>query len=66
MNEDEAFIRAIEASPDDDTIRLVYADWLDEQRYRTHGTTRVQRFAPPNEIAQSSDAELRRRNSSSS
>src|SRR5438270_7169384 len=26
----EAFFRAIEAAPDDDTHRLVYADWLAE------------------------------------
>jgi uncharacterized protein (TIGR02996 family) len=32
MTDDElAFIRAATAEPDDDTIRLVYADWLDEQ-----------------------------------
>ncbi|QJX00413.1 TIGR02996 domain-containing protein [Frigoriglobus tundricola] len=32
MTDDErAFIRAAAADPDDDTIRLVYADWLDEQ-----------------------------------
>jgi uncharacterized protein (TIGR02996 family) len=28
---DDAFIRAILASPGDDTSRLVYADWLDER-----------------------------------
>jgi uncharacterized protein (TIGR02996 family) len=26
-----AFLRAISAAPDDNTVRLVYADWLDEQ-----------------------------------
>lgn len=32
MTDDElAFIRAATAQPDDDTIRLVYADWLEEQ-----------------------------------
>ena len=30
MNEGEALLAAILASPDDDTPRLVYADWLDE------------------------------------
>ena len=30
MNQDEAFLQAIRAEPDDDTPRLVYADWLDE------------------------------------
>jgi uncharacterized protein (TIGR02996 family) len=27
---DDAFLRAILAAPDDDTLRLVYADWLEE------------------------------------
>lgn len=31
MNEDAAFIRAIREQPDDETARLVYADWLDER-----------------------------------
>jgi uncharacterized protein (TIGR02996 family) len=31
MNEDEAFICAIRAAPDDETARLIYADWLDER-----------------------------------
>ena len=30
MTDAPAFFRAIEAEPDDDTPRLVYADWLDE------------------------------------
>jgi uncharacterized protein (TIGR02996 family) len=30
MSEEEALLRAICAHPDDDTPRLVYADWLDE------------------------------------
>jgi len=30
MTDAPAFFRAIEADPDDDTPRLVYADWLDE------------------------------------
>jgi uncharacterized protein (TIGR02996 family) len=30
MNERLAFLRAIRANPDDDTARLVFADWLDE------------------------------------
>jgi uncharacterized protein (TIGR02996 family) len=28
---DEAFLRAIQSDPDDDTNRLVYADWLEER-----------------------------------
>lgn len=31
MNEDEAFVQAIAANPNDDTLRLVYADWLEER-----------------------------------
>jgi uncharacterized protein (TIGR02996 family) len=31
MTQDEAFIRTIVESPGDDTPRLAYADWLDEQ-----------------------------------
>lgn len=31
MPEDEPFIRAILATPDDRTVRLVYADWLDDR-----------------------------------
>ncbi|MCI0701007.1 MAG: TIGR02996 domain-containing protein [Planctomycetia bacterium] len=30
MNEESAFIGAIVESPDDDTLRLVFADWLEE------------------------------------
>jgi uncharacterized protein (TIGR02996 family) len=30
MNEDDAFLRAICANPDDDTPRLAFADWLQE------------------------------------
>jgi uncharacterized protein (TIGR02996 family) len=31
MTEDESFLRAMLANPDDRVVRLVYADWLDEQ-----------------------------------
>jgi uncharacterized protein (TIGR02996 family) len=31
VTDDQAFLAAIRASPEDDTIRLVYADWLDER-----------------------------------
>lgn len=31
MNEELAFIEALLADPDDRTVLLVYADWLDEQ-----------------------------------
>jgi uncharacterized protein (TIGR02996 family) len=30
MNQEDAFLQAVVESPDDDTPRLVYADWLDE------------------------------------
>lgn len=30
MNDEEAFLAAILADPEDDTVRLVFADWLDE------------------------------------
>ncbi len=31
MSEDLAFLRAVLARPEDNTLRLVYADWLDER-----------------------------------
>ena len=31
MNDEAAFLAMISANPDEDTHRLVYADWLDEQ-----------------------------------
>jgi uncharacterized protein (TIGR02996 family) len=31
MREDEAFLRAVIDAPDDDTPRLIYADWLEER-----------------------------------
>jgi uncharacterized protein (TIGR02996 family) len=30
MNEDNALLAAIAANPEEETLRLVYADWLDE------------------------------------
>lgn len=30
MNDQEAFVKALEANEDDVTTRMVYADWLDE------------------------------------
>jgi uncharacterized protein (TIGR02996 family) len=30
MTEHDAFLQAIIESPDDDTLRLVFADWLEE------------------------------------
>src|SRR5262245_6704763 len=31
MGEDESFLAAISATPDDGALRLVYADWLEER-----------------------------------
>jgi uncharacterized protein (TIGR02996 family) len=31
MNHNDALLQAVLASPDDDTPRLVYADWLEER-----------------------------------
>src|SRR5262245_34319822 len=31
MGEDESFVAAISAAPDDVALRLVYADWLEER-----------------------------------
>ena len=31
MTAEDGFLRAIRERPDDETARLVYADWLDEQ-----------------------------------
>lgn len=30
MTQDEAFLSAIAESPDDDALRLIYADWLQD------------------------------------
>ncbi len=39
MSDDElAFIRSASVEPEEDTIRLVYADWLDERGDDTHAT----------------------------
>ena len=39
MTDQDALLRAVRAHPDDDTPRLVYADWLDE-----HGDPRRAEF----------------------
>ena len=31
MTHDESFLRAIREAPDDDGVRLIYADWLEER-----------------------------------
>ncbi|MBP3958733.1 TIGR02996 domain-containing protein [Gemmata sp. G18] len=42
MSDRLTFLRAIRASPDDDTVRLVFADWLDEHDDPLGGFIRVQ------------------------
>ena len=46
IDEELALLRAAAANPDDDTLRLAYADWLDEQggeAFATHAAfTRLQ------------------------
>jgi uncharacterized protein (TIGR02996 family) len=39
MTQDQSFLEAIRAEPDDDALRLIYADWLMEQE----GPSRVER-----------------------
>jgi uncharacterized protein (TIGR02996 family) len=42
MNDDKDFITAILADPDDDTLRLVYADWLEERGDRRAEYLRIE------------------------
>lgn len=63
MLEEAAFLEAIRANSDDDTTRLVYADWLDERddphaafvrlhlALRSVGPDHVQRFAAERELS---------------
>src|SRR5262245_4212716 len=41
MTEEAAFIAAIRAAPQDDTVRLVFADWFDERGDRRGTLLRV-------------------------
>jgi uncharacterized protein (TIGR02996 family) len=36
MTDEEGLLKVIVADPDDDTVRLAYADWLDENRCAGH------------------------------
>lgn len=38
MTQDEAFLQAITEAPGDDTTRLIYADWLEEQHQQDRAT----------------------------
>jgi uncharacterized protein (TIGR02996 family) len=42
MTDDEAFLAAIRANPDDDVVRLAFADWLDEHNNSRGEFIRVQ------------------------
>jgi uncharacterized protein (TIGR02996 family) len=44
QTEAEAFLQRIRAYPDDDTPRLIFADWLEEQGERMPGATDRARF----------------------
>jgi uncharacterized protein (TIGR02996 family) len=64
--EEEAFLRAISAAPADSTVRLVYADWLDERGGPRGELVRLQvrlREVPPEDPArtqlQAREKELR-------
>jgi uncharacterized protein (TIGR02996 family) len=45
MSDESAFLAAIKSAPDDDTARLVYADWLDERGDPRGGLLRTHLFA---------------------
>jgi uncharacterized protein (TIGR02996 family) len=55
LHSEKEFVAAIRANPDDDTARLVYADWLDEKGERENAQralsirvlTRPAQFTPP-------------------
>jgi uncharacterized protein (TIGR02996 family) len=51
VNDEEAMLAAIRENPADDTVRLAYADWLDEhgrgaQAARMRADIRVQQYVP--------------------
>ncbi len=59
MNDGDALLAAIIANPDDDTPRLVYADWLDENGDETRAEfIRVQCAPESDEFAKDRAAEL--------
>jgi uncharacterized protein (TIGR02996 family) len=56
MTEEQAFVRAIQADPDDATLRMVYADWLEER-----GDPRGEYLRLSSELASSSQKTPSRR-----
>src|SRR3954468_2940925 len=59
MSDAAAFFRAIEADPDDDTPRLVYADWLDERAATDADRARAEFVRVQCELARDPDATRR-------
>src|SRR4051812_35277558 len=55
MDEGEGFLQAVLASPDDDILRLIYADWLQE-----HGNPRGEFIRVQSELARLPEHEERR------
>src|SRR5262245_48315405 len=41
MNDDDCFLRAIQIDPEDQTLRLAYADWLEERGDQRAGYIRL-------------------------
>jgi uncharacterized protein (TIGR02996 family) len=61
MTEDEPFLRALLANPDDNVARLVYADWLDERSDPRAEYVRITARLGEPYIADKTRAELRKR-----
>ena len=58
MTQEEAFLYAIQAEPSDDALRLVYADWLEEQGESPRGEfIRVQIALAPDDRVSDFDVE---------
>ena len=65
MTDAPAFFRAIEANPDDDTPRLVYADWLDENAASDADRARAEFVRVQCELARDPEPARSRRGSAS-